>query len=38
LARVIPLGERQLRQILHEYADHYHTQRNHQGLGNKLIT
>ena len=38
LARVIPLGERHLRQILHDYADHYHTERNHQGLQNKLIT
>jgi putative transposase len=38
LARVIPLGERHLRQILHEYVDHYHTERNHQGLRNELIT
>jgi len=38
LARVIPLGESHLRQILHEYVDHYHTERNHQGLDNKLIT
>jgi putative transposase len=37
LARVIPLGERHLRNLLHEYVDHYHTERNHQALGNKLI-
>lgn len=37
LARVIPLGQRHLKQILHEYVDHYHTERNHQGLDNNLI-
>jgi transposase InsO family protein len=37
LARVIPLGERHLRQIIHEYVEHYHTERPHQSLGNKLI-
>jgi transposase InsO family protein len=37
LARVIPLGERHLREIVQEYVAHYHTERNHQGLGNKLI-
>jgi putative transposase len=37
LARVIPLGERHLRQIVREYVDHYHGERPHQGLGNKLI-
>jgi len=28
LARVIPLGERHLRQIIREYLAHYHTERN----------
>ena len=37
-ACVIPLGERHLRQILHDYLDHYHTERNHQGLDNNLVT
>jgi len=37
LARVIPLGERHLRQIVHEYVDHYHGERPHQSLDNKLI-
>jgi transposase InsO family protein len=37
LARVVPLGERHLRQLVREYVDHYHGERNHQGLGNRLI-
>jgi len=37
LARVIPLGERHLRQIVQQYVAHYHQERNHQSLGNKLI-
>lgn len=37
LARVIPLGERHLRQIVREYVTHYHAERNHQSLGNKLV-
>ena len=37
LARVIPLGERHLSQIIREYVDHYHTERNHQSLDNNLI-
>ena len=37
LAQVIPLGERHLRHVVREYAEHYHSERNHQGLGNQLI-
>jgi len=37
LHRIIPLGEKHLRKILAEFVDHYHRDRNHQGLGNKLI-
>ena len=37
LDRVIPLGERHLRHLLAEYVAHYHTERNHQSLGNELI-
>jgi len=37
LARVIPLGEQHLRHMLTQYVEHYHKQRNHQGLGNQLI-
>jgi len=36
LDRVIPLGERHLRHLLAEYVEHYHTERNHQSLGNEL--
>jgi hypothetical protein len=37
LDRVIPLGERHLRHLLAEYVEHYPLERNHQGLGNKII-
>ncbi len=36
LRHVIPLGERHLRSILREFVEHYHTERNHQGLGNVI--
>jgi transposase InsO family protein len=35
--RVIPLGERHLRLLVSEYVEHYHLERNHQGLDNMLI-
>ena len=34
----MPLSERHLRTILTEFLIHYHSERNHQGLGNKLLT
>ena len=37
LDRVVPLGERHLRHLVREFVDHYHTERNHQGIGNELI-
>ena len=37
LAQIIPFGERQLRHAVKEYTEHYHRERNHQGLGNNLI-
>jgi transposase InsO family protein len=37
VAQVIPLGERHLRRVVCEYLEHYHFERNHQGLGNRLI-
>jgi putative transposase len=37
LGKVIPLGEAHLRKIVSEYVEHYHRERNHQGLGNRLI-
>lgn len=38
LDRLIPLGEDHLRTAVYEYVRHYNAERNHQGLGNELIT
>jgi len=38
LDRIIPLGERHFRDAMREFIAHYHDERNHQGLGNELIT
>jgi putative transposase len=37
LSRVIPFGERHLRRTIAEYVEHYHRERNHQGIENELI-
>jgi len=37
LAEIIPLGERHLRRAVKQYTEHYHLERNHQGLDNRLI-
>jgi len=37
LSKVIPLGERHLHLIVSEYTAHYNLERNHQGLGNRLL-
>jgi putative transposase len=37
LDRVIPFGERHLRRTIAEFVEHYHRERNHQGLANELI-
>jgi transposase InsO family protein len=37
LSRVIPFGERHLRRTIAEFVEHYHGERNHQGLANELI-
>ena len=37
LNRVVPLGEAHLRLLVHEYVEHYHRERNHQGLENQLL-
>jgi hypothetical protein len=34
---MIPLGERHFRRAMHEFVEHYHRERNHQGLDNELI-
>ena len=38
LDRMIPLGERHFRRAITEFVEHYHLERNHQGLDNRLIT
>jgi transposase InsO family protein len=38
LDRIIPLGERHFRRAITEFVEHYHLERNHQGLDNRLIT
>ncbi len=37
LNRLMILGERHLRRAIAEYVEHYHRERTHQGLGNRLI-
>jgi transposase InsO family protein len=38
LDRLILIGDRHLRRAVPEYVDHYHAERNHQGLDNRLIS
>ena len=35
---MVMLGERALSYAIQQYLTHYHTERNHQGLDNQLIT
>jgi hypothetical protein len=37
LDRLIPLGRAHLRTAIAEYVAHYHAERNHQAIGNRLI-
>jgi transposase InsO family protein len=37
LDRIIPIGERHFRSAITEFVEHYHRERNHQGLDNRLI-
>ena len=37
LGRMILFGEASLRKSIHEFVVNYHHERNHQGLGNRLI-
>jgi len=34
---MIFFGEASLRRAIREYLAHYHSERNHQGIGNKII-
>jgi putative transposase len=37
LSRMIFFGEKSLRRAVTNYLEHYHVERNHQGLGNEII-
>ena len=37
LERMIFFGQKSLERAVREYVEHYHAERNHQGLGNQLI-
>ena len=37
LSKLILFGEASLKRALSEFQEHYHTERNHQGKGNKLL-
>lgn len=37
LERLILFGEKSVRNAVTEYLSHFHTERNHQGLGNRII-
>ena len=37
LSRMIFFGEKSLRRAVNTYLDHYHEERNHQGLDNQVI-
>ena len=34
---MIFFGGKHLRCVVNEYVEHYHAERNHQGIGNRLI-
>ena len=36
LRYIVPIGERHLRAVVREYVEHYHHERNHQGLDNVI--
>ena len=36
LRHIVPLGECHLRAVVREFVEHYHAERNHQGLGNVI--
>jgi transposase InsO family protein len=38
LDKLVPLGERHLRHAISEFVEHYHLERNHQGVDNRLLT
>ena len=36
--RLISMGEKHFRRAVAEYVEHYHAERNHQGIDNRLIS
>lgn len=38
LGHIIPICVGSLRRVINEYVEHYHGERNHQGLDNQLIS
>jgi len=38
LNKLVLLGERPLRRAVGEFVEHYHLERNHQGLDSRLLT
>jgi hypothetical protein len=38
LERMILFGEESLRTAIHTFVAHYHTERNHQGLANRILS
>ena len=38
LNKLVLLGERHLQRAVGEFVEHYHVERNHQGLDNRLLT
>ena len=38
LNKMILIGEKHVRFVVHSYVDHYNTERPHQGLGNRRLT
>ena len=38
LERMILFGEESLRAVISNFVSHYHAERNHQGLANRLIS
>ena len=37
LDKLVILGKQHLREVVNQFAAHYHLERNHQGIGNELI-
>ena len=37
LDKMVFFGQKQLRRTVEQFIEHYHEERNHQGLGNELI-